>query len=294
MKDGRRVAYYQFGAPDGIPMFFCHGTGSHVHAMTFHRAAEKFGYRIIAPDRPGIGLSDFAHQRTVLDGADDIARLADQLGIDRFGVIGISGGGPTLFACASTFPERLKFVVALACAAPLYCDPLASKELGRADRMYARLGRWLPRTLFQLPFVLLRHQSKKPASFAKMFASSMCPTDREAFENKSFQEMFIRDWQELFKRGSQGAALDAQLVYYPWGFDLRDIRCHIDIRHGSEDRWVPPSFSKYLERTLKDATLHMIEGQGHFYHMVSAEETFQMLAGRKPRIDSNEMIPEEP
>lgn len=282
-KDGRKLSYYQYGAKDGIPTFFCHGTGSHVHVMLFHKAAERCGYRIIVPDRPGIGSSEFQRNRKVLDGASDIANLADHLGIDKFGVIGISGGGPTLLACAYSLSPRLKFVVDLACAAPLYTDPVALKELGGVDRLYARLGAWLPLCLFQIPFALLGFQQKmlkNPQAFARMMQSSMCKSDMELFQDKDLQYLFMRDFQELFRQGSKGPSLDAQLIYHPWGFDVRDIKCHVDIRQGSEDRWIPPSFSRYLSNTLPDAKLFMIEGQGHFYHMVYAEETLKMIGER--------------
>jgi len=278
MKGGRRVAYYQYGARDGIPTFFCHGSGSHVHATLLHAAAGKFGYRLIVPDRPGIGLSDFDPKRTILDSADDIARLADHLGIDQFGVIGLSGGGYTLFACAHLFPTRLKFALSLACGTPLFSDPAAVRELGLVDQVFAKLGQWTPLTFFQIPFALLRRQMKKAESFARMFNSSMCPADAELFQNPTLQFMFLRDWQELFKQGAKEAALDAQLGYHPWGFDLRDIHCHVDVRHGTEDRWVPLSFSTYLEKIIPDVTLQLLPGQGHFCHLVYPEETFKMLA----------------
>jgi pimeloyl-ACP methyl ester carboxylesterase len=52
------------------------------------------GVRHIQLDRPGFGLSDFQPGRTVLDWPDDVAHVADLLGIERFAVIGVSGRGP--------------------------------------------------------------------------------------------------------------------------------------------------------------------------------------------------------
>lgn len=277
---GRRIAFYEYGAPDGEPVIFCHGTGSHVHVMLLHNAAKKLGYRIVAPDRPGIGLSDFDPKRKLLDGADDIAVLADHLGIDRFGVIGVSGGGPTLLACAYKLAGRLTFVLDLAGAAPLYTDPAALKELGTVDRLYAKLGTHMPLWLFQIPFSLLGFQQKmlkNPKAFANMMRSSMCKADMELFEVPEMQYLFMRDFQELFRQGARGAALDAQLIYLPWEFDIHRIRVHVDIHQGSDDRWIPPSFSRYLAKMIPDATLKMFPGQGHFCHMVYAEETLKAV-----------------
>jgi pimeloyl-ACP methyl ester carboxylesterase len=280
LKNGRKIAYYEYGDPSGIPILFCHGTSSHVHVMLLHEAALRHGYRIIVPDRPGIGLSDFDPKRKLLDGADDIGLLADHLGIDRFGVMGISGGGPTILACAYRLKDRLNFAVDLAGAAPLYNDPDALKTLGAVDRFYAKLGRYLPLFLFQLPFALLGFQQKmlkNPQAFADMMRSSMCKADMELFMIPEMQYVFMRDFQELFRQGSRGPALDAQLIYHKWDFDITKITAHLEIRQGSEDRWVPPYFSQYLAKALPDAKLNIIEGQGHFYHMVYADSTLSFI-----------------
>jgi len=44
-----------------------------------------------------------------------------------------------------------------------------------------------------------------------------------------------------------------------------------------DDRWIPPSFSRYVAKTVPDATLTMIPDQGHFYHLAYAEETLRMI-----------------
>ncbi|MDD5505580.1 MAG: alpha/beta hydrolase [Candidatus Omnitrophica bacterium] len=278
--DGRRIAFYEYGAADGIPIFFCHGSGSHIHVALLHKPAKRLGYRVITPDRPGIGLSGFDPKRKILDSASDIALIADHLGIKRFGVMGISGGNPTLLACAYKFAERLMFVVDLAGAAPLYTDPQALKQIGTMDRLFAKLGTHMPLSLFKIPFSILGFQQKNlknPKAFVKMMGSSFCQADRKLFEMPELQYLFMRDFQELFRQGSRGAALDAQLIYLPWGFDVHRINIHVDIRQGTDDRWVPPSFSQYLAKTLPLATLKMLPGQGHFYHLAYGEETLKML-----------------
>lgn len=280
LPNGRKIAYYEYGDKNGIPAFFCHGTGSHIHVALFHKESKNFGYRIIVPDRPGIGLSDFDPKRTVLDSARDIEALANHLCIDKFGILGISGGGPTLLAATYLLPSRLRFAVDLACAVPLYTDPAALKQLGFVDRLFAKLGASMPLCLFQIPFSILGYQQKSlknPQAFAKMMSSSMCKADLELFQDKNLQYLFMRDFQELFRQGAKGPALDAQLIYHKWGFDLHQITYPLQIRQGTDDKWIPPSFSQYLAKTLKNVNIYMVEGQGHFYHMVYAEETLKMV-----------------
>ena len=105
LPDGRRLGYTEFGDPLGIPLCAFHGTpGSRFMFRLVHETARRLGLRIIAPDRPGFGLSDYQENRTLADWADDVRALADKLGLARFGVAGISGGGPYVAACAALLP----------------------------------------------------------------------------------------------------------------------------------------------------------------------------------------------
>jgi pimeloyl-ACP methyl ester carboxylesterase len=276
-RQGTKLAFHEYGDPRGRPLFFYHGTGSHIHGMLLHKPGLKHGFRIIAPDRPGVAQSDFRHGWTILEYAQNMADLADELGIHTFGAIGISGGGPALMASAFAIPDRLCCVVDLACAMPLYQDPEMARHLGAMDRLYAELGTHLPLKLFEIPFSLLgimQKVMKSPKSFAKMFDSSLCPADKELFKHPDLQYLIMRDFQELFRHGAEGPAYDAQTVYKEWGFNLADIDIHMEVYQGTEDIFIPQQFSEYLAHTAKDVHLNLIEGQGHFYHLTYG---YQML-----------------
>jgi pimeloyl-ACP methyl ester carboxylesterase len=281
--NGARLAFHEYGDPAGTPIFFYHGTGCHVHGMLLHKPGKRHGFRIIVPDRPGVARSDYRPGWTILEYARDIAKLADHLGIGKFGAIGISGGGPTLLASAVAIPERLECVVDLACATPVYSNPGMIKHLGMMDRFYAKLGTCLPLGLFRIPFAvlgLLQTTLKSPELFAKMFNSSLCSSDKEIFARPEFQYLFMRDFQELFRHGSKGPAYDALTVYRPWGFELSDINIHVEVFHGAADKFVPLKFSEYLAAQAKDVRINKLEGKGHFWHIAYG---YQMLEEVKLR-----------
>lgn len=280
-RQGTRLAFHEYGDPKGHPIIFYHGTGSHVHGMLLHKPGLRYGFRIIAPDRPGIAQSEFRAGWTVLKYARDVADLADHLEIGTFGAIGISGAGPALMASAFAIPDRLHCLVDLACAMPLYKDHEMAKNLGTMDRLYAELGTHLPLKLFEIPFSLLgimQKVMKSPKSFARMFDSSLCPADKEIFKMPDFQYLLMRDFQELFRHGAEGPAYDAQTVYKGWGFDLADINMHIEVYQGTDDIFIPQQFSEYLAHTAKDVRLNLIEGQGHFYHLVYGYQMLKKVA----------------
>ena len=108
LDDGRELAFREFGDPTGTPVFAFHGTpGSQRMFAPLDESARRLGVRLIAPDRPGYGNSDYVSDRRLLDWPRDVVALADFLGIAKFGVFGVSGGGPHAAVCAHRLAPRL-------------------------------------------------------------------------------------------------------------------------------------------------------------------------------------------
>lgn len=125
LSDGRRLYYAEHGDSKGKPLFFFHGwPGSRLRSSFYDSIAKKLHIRIISPDRPGYGLSDYQENRTLLDYPDDIVELADALRIKKFAVVGVSGGGPYTAVCAYKIPERITKAGIVVGAAPMYMSDL--------------------------------------------------------------------------------------------------------------------------------------------------------------------------
>lgn len=73
--DGRRIAYAEWGDAAGTPVVYCHGLpGPRLEARLADAPTRLPGMRLIAPDRPGFGLSSFAapgERRIFRDGNAD-------------------------------------------------------------------------------------------------------------------------------------------------------------------------------------------------------------------------------
>src|SRR3974390_1594428 len=120
LPDGRDLGWLELGPPDGAPVFAFHGTtGSRWHFTVDDGPVAAAGVRLIAVDRPGYGLSSFHRGRQLPDWANDVAFLADHLGLTQFSVMGVSGGGPHAAVCARFLPNRVRAAAIVSGVAPL-------------------------------------------------------------------------------------------------------------------------------------------------------------------------------
>src|SRR5215831_6622757 len=120
LADGRRIGYAEWGDADGRPLLYFHGwPGSRLEGRLGAEAARASGVRLVALDRPGMGLSDRLPRRRLIDWPSDVAAVADALGLRRFAVLGISGGGPYAVACARMLADRLIGVGVVSSLAPM-------------------------------------------------------------------------------------------------------------------------------------------------------------------------------
>jgi pimeloyl-ACP methyl ester carboxylesterase len=120
LADGTDVGYAEAGDPDGYPVLHLHGSPSsrlEVSFPAFLQAAEDLGIRIVAPDRPGMGLSTF-RRFSIQDYARLVGSFADALGLERFAVTGLSGGGKYACACAWVLSERVTRVALVSLKPP--------------------------------------------------------------------------------------------------------------------------------------------------------------------------------
>ncbi len=188
LADGRQLGYAEYGRPDGIPVFYFHGfPGSRLEARLLHASAARAGVRIIAPDRPGCGLSTYQPRRSLLDWPADVAALADALALSSFGVVGISGGGPYALACAWQLPDRLTSVTLISSLGPLD-ETGAVQGMGLSDRIFLSLADRLP-WLAQGILDLLSWVDLE--GLVKQTVADLCERDQAALADPQVWQMLL-------------------------------------------------------------------------------------------------------
>ena len=284
LPDGRRMAYAQFGDPDGRAIFWFPGTPgarTQVPPSAPEIGREK-GFRIIGVDRPGFGGSSPHRRRTLTSYASDIGHLADRLGLDQFACVGLSGGGPYVLSCAYNHAKRMVAGVSLGGVGPLHpsdcrgpdAAPGIPRHLYAAARVVSRL---------RSPVALwggVAIQAARPfAGAAYDLYVNLGPThgDQEVMRRPELKNMFIEDALMGIRRGIRGPVWDISLFSRPWPFRPADIRIPIRFWHGDVDPVVPLSHSEHLAGVIPDADLTVVSGLGHFAGFASAPAVLEQL-----------------
>jgi pimeloyl-ACP methyl ester carboxylesterase len=264
LSDRRRLSYSEFGAPEGKPVLYCHGhPGSRLDPGLFkEEVLVQHGLRLIAPDRPGIGQSDFLAGRQIGDWPADVSGLMDNLGIQRFGVLGVSCGGPFAAVTAYKLPERVNRL-ALVSSVGRFDLPGATEGMG-PGLMYFRMGRYLP-WLARLQLRLMAYGVNSNSSkMAEQVKSSLPPPDLAAMEQPGMFDTFLGTMVEFLRQGPKGPAWEAGLFMRPWGFPLEEIRRPAFLWHGEADRNAPVAMGLELASRIPGCQSHFVTGEGHF------------------------------
>ncbi|GGQ75755.1 alpha/beta fold hydrolase [Kitasatospora griseola] len=264
--DGGVLAVETSGDPSGRPVFLLHGTpGSRVGPAPRSAVLARMRVRLISFDRPGYGDSTRLPGRRVRNAADDVATIADALGLDRFAVVGRSGGGPHALACAALLPDRVVRAATQVCLAPRDADGLdwfagMTPSNERAFRQ-AELGQPRIAGPFQVRSQVIR---RDPAQLIRNLVPELTPPDRTVVADIGIRRMLQSTYRQAFRYGADGWIDDVLAFIADWGFAVDAIRIPVRIWHGADDKFSPVGHSAWLADHIPAAQLYLEPGAAHF------------------------------
>ncbi|WIM93175.1 alpha/beta hydrolase [Actinoplanes oblitus] len=282
--DGRRIAFETLGPAHGFPVVLLHGTpGSRLGPRPRGIVLHRLGIRLITYDRPGYGDSERVQGRDVAHAAQDVRAIAGELALERFAVVGRSGGGPHALACAAD-PElrdritRVAVLVSLAPAgAPGWFD-------GMNEDNREQMGRVLTDPV-ELESEIRRRASgirTDPDHLLGLLAEQMTIADQRVVSDAALRRQLRLSYRDAIKNGPYGWIDDLLALRRDWKVDLRAIVAPVRVWHGGEDTFAPAVHSEYLARQIGTAELDVRPGAAHFDAMPELPRTLRWLAGRTP------------
>jgi pimeloyl-ACP methyl ester carboxylesterase len=273
--DGRLLGFAQWGDPDGMPVLEFRGLPSSSVGDAIDPAfllANRI--RRITVDRPGVGWSDFQPGRRLLDWPDDVVELADALGIERFSVLGTSGGGPYAAACARRIPDRLVRVALVSGLGPLD-RPGASDGMNPAERRIMVLSRRRPMLARAAVGLAVGVERRRPGTILRGLAKAMPACDRAVLARSAVRASLMDSYARAFARGSRGQVHDWGLIAAPWGFRLEKIAVEVQLWQGDQDDRVPPHHAEHMARAIPHSRLTIVRGEGHMIAFTRIEEALR-------------------
>jgi pimeloyl-ACP methyl ester carboxylesterase len=278
---GRTIGYATWGDPDGTPVFIGHGTpGSRLALSPGLDDPEWIRQQrllFVGVDRPGYGYSDRWAEASLLDCAGDLVRVADDLGLERFWALGVSGGAPYVLALGVLVPERLRGV-AVVSGLGMLDRPGALEGMSESDVEETEMAREAPDELATARGEAARAIQEDPEAVFAGLSEELPEVDRQALERPEVRAFLIETFQEAVRQGATGWIEDELRQVRPWPFRLEEISgVDVHLHHGEADVFVPAHHAKHLAEGIAGSRLRLYPDEGHVSFDKHLKEIVQTL-----------------
>lgn len=252
------LAYSQFGAADGHPVIYFHGTpGSAEECQVFDRYGKANNLTLICYDRSTIDPH--------LEGVAYYLRIADEITDNVAGkpvdFVGFSIGAFIALQVCQAMNGKVRSLHLISAAAPLDADNFIDLMAGKAVFQLAMKNPFTFLLLARLQGFLIRIF---PGLLFRMLFSSAVGEDKTLVADKAFRTMISRGLKTCFS-DPRAYVRDIKAYVQPWKESLPHITVNTTIWHGAEDNWSPVSMAVYLESALPNGTkMEILDGLSHY------------------------------
>lgn len=280
LPDGRTLGYAEYGNPIGVNLLYFHGfPTSRLEASGLHSIAARRNIRLLSLDRPGFGLSTHDPHRRIMDWPEDVQAFAAQVGLSKFSVLGVSGGGPYALACAERLPRGNLTAAGVLAGAPVWDKGVRTEGMPWFAKFLYLVAKYWPSglkgisdaSLWTLRWIASTNWAEKKIDAALETSTETQVADtteeksktgnteaaelprtttqntavgekqQEAVESiAQRREKLIRLLFEGFAQGTAGFIHETKLLTRDWGIRFEDVT-HDNVRiwHGSKDANAP-------------------------------------------------------
>lgn len=257
LADGRWLGWSDLGDPDGgSTLLYFHGhPDSRLEARFLDDQAAERGVRLIGIDRPGFGLSTPQTNRRIVDWPADVRSFADELGLGRFAVVGVSAGGPYALACAALMRERVTS-----------CGVVSG--VGKLGRWASVLSRIMPGLV--MPIARRSFRDRAHALGTLRMAARRWPVpDRKLFEAPGVIDVMADSLMEGMRQGVGAGVQEAGLLGRSWGFEVAAVMTGVSLWHGELDDQVPVGLARAIANQLPRCSATFFPEEAHLSTLVN-------------------------
>lgn len=252
---------HELGSRTGTPLVFFHGfPGCHLQSAIFEPWIEKFNLHVLAIDRPGYGHTDAQPNWTLTEFMHAIEATLAEKAINRFYVLGLSGGNPAALSAAHYFGDRVLALGSICGLAPFADSPETyAKNMRNALNVAKRTPGFILKTLVETAI------AKFPVETAiENFAHKLGDPDQSLLRDEKIRTAVIASMHMARRQGSAGIIYDLKSYVSKWPVEIEDLKCPYRLWHGEKDKVLPPEMSRYLHKLVPHSKLKLFPDEGHY------------------------------
>lgn len=235
-------------------LFFCHGVPG--------GDAERQLLARVNPDVEIIDLNIFEHPPEDVARALAVAVSASEPAQGDIHLVGFSIGAMAALQIAARCPDKVTKVTLISPAAPLQLGDFLPDMAGK---LVFELAAHKPKVLALLTGVQAAIVRAAPALLIKALFAKSTAAELALLKDAHFQSGMRRVLKRSFGeyRSSYLAYLKAYVL--DWRSVLSQVRCPVDIWHGTADTWSPIAMAYALrENITTESTVHEVPDSGHY------------------------------
>lgn len=282
---GRKVAIHRVqGESSSRVVVFCHAAPGSGAFDPDPDQTHAHGVQLIAPDRPGYGVSDPVgpdEWSTIVGAADDIAAALASTGTSGpVGAVGWSAGGRVALALAARHPELVERIVVLATPAPNEEVPwIPQEQVDALESLRGKAPEAVHAALVEQLSVMFPDgvDNTRPEDLLPLLGVG--PADEEVLARPGARDRLDGMLAAAYAQGLIGVASD--IVGYtllPWGFEPADVRAKVLLLYGSEDHVANSRHGSWWREQLPDTRLEIVSGVGHLVVIPMWDRVLSYLA----------------
>ena len=263
--DGLKLRYIEEGS--GPSVLFLHGASLGSSADVFLRNLGPFakaGFRAVAFDLPGFGLSDIPEKQSVPQQRNSIPKFIDAAGLGKTALIAHSRSGGVAVQLALEDPSRYSHVIILGTGSLL---PLQTEaQVGRYEAVQARVDKEMAQKEPTL-------EDARKLLQADTFNHALISDEDVAIRHS---RMIGRNFKAHQERQNHDAPAGAAKPSKPLWERLADLKLPLLMIFGREDRAHAGERAELLKKQQPQLNLHIVNGCKHMVHWDAFDDLMRL------------------
>jgi 4,5:9,10-diseco-3-hydroxy-5,9,17-trioxoandrosta-1(10),2-diene-4-oate hydrolase len=265
--DGLKLRYIEEGS--GPSVLFLHGASLGSSADVFLRNLGPFakaGFRAVAFDMPGFGLSDKPEKQSVPQQRNSIPKFIDAAGLGKTALIAHSRSGGFAIQLALEDPSRYSHVIVLGTGTLL--PPQSEAQVGRYEAIQARVDEEMAQKEPNL-------EDARKLLQADTFNHALISDEDVAMRHSRMIGRNFTAHQERQRpeaRGGGGGSAPAK----PLWERLTEVKAPLLMIFGREDRSHAAERAELLKKLRPEINLHIVNGCKHMVHWDAFDDLMRL------------------